>query len=221
MKKAMTHRGHTESGAIMLEGMIVVIVTLFVLLWILGLGFLYYQRYVTTVVTNDAAVKIAATYNNPTSDIVMGYITTEELRSRSLYRNMKSKQGNLEDANQKRAESYVRTALNRVNFSGVVQDVHVDLTLVQDSYLRKHVQLTTECTYKTPFGAGLEMFGMQGTRTYRFSASADCTDYYDYIALVDFQKAAEEGSYTSGMGFVSSIVKLLNKLAGYYNHNYF
>lgn len=219
MKKA-PRREHTESGAIMLEGMIVVIVTLFVLLWILGLGFLYYQRYVTTVVTNDAAVKIAATYNNPTSDIVMGYITTEDLRSRSLYRKTSSKQGNLEETNRQRAESYITTALKRVNFTGVVRDVNVDLELVEDSYLRKHVQLTTECTYRTPFGEGLEMFGMQGTRTYRFSASADCTDYYDYIALVDFQKAAEEGSYTSGMSFVSSIVKLLNKLAGFYNHNY-
>ena len=48
-----------ERGAIMLEGMIVTVITLFVLIWILGLGFVYYQRYLTTVVTNDAAAKVA------------------------------------------------------------------------------------------------------------------------------------------------------------------
>ena len=48
-----------EQGAIMLEGMIVMTITLFALIWILGLGFVYYQRYVTTIVTNDAAAKIA------------------------------------------------------------------------------------------------------------------------------------------------------------------
>ena len=95
MEMTAVRKRQSESGEVMLEGMIVVIVTLFVLLWILGLGFLFYQRYVVSVVTNDAAVKIAATYNNPTADIVMGFVTTEDMRSRSLYRNTKSNQGNL------------------------------------------------------------------------------------------------------------------------------
>ena len=55
-----------EDGEIMLEGMIVVILTLFILIWILAVGFIYYQRYITNIVVNDAAVKIAYTYNNPT-----------------------------------------------------------------------------------------------------------------------------------------------------------
>ena len=220
MEMTAVRKRQSESGEVMLEGMIVVIVTLFVLLWILGLGFLFYQRYVVSVVTNDAAVKIAATYNNPTADIVMGFVTTEDMRSRSLYRNTKSNQGNLKDTNRLRAENYIRTALKKVNFTGTIQNVSVKLTLVQDSYMRKHVQLDTECTFKTPFGIGLDAAGMQSTRTYATSASAACTDYYDYIALVDFQKAMEEGSFTKGAGFIDSIVKLLNKLAGYYNHSY-
>ena len=52
-----------ERGAIVLEGMIATIFTVFMLVWVLGLGFVCYQRYVTTVVTNDATVKVASTYN--------------------------------------------------------------------------------------------------------------------------------------------------------------
>ena len=76
-----------ENGEVMLEGMLVMIITMFMLIWILAVGFIYYQRYITNIVVNDAAVKIASTYNNPTSDIVMGYVTTEELQNRDLYRN--------------------------------------------------------------------------------------------------------------------------------------
>lgn len=36
-----------EKGEIMLEGMIVIIITLFILIWILAVGFIYYQRYIT------------------------------------------------------------------------------------------------------------------------------------------------------------------------------
>ena len=33
-----------EMGEIMLEGMIVIIITLFILIWILAVGFIYYQK---------------------------------------------------------------------------------------------------------------------------------------------------------------------------------
>ena len=38
-----------EDGEIMLEGMIVIIITLFILIWILAVGFIYYQRYIKIV----------------------------------------------------------------------------------------------------------------------------------------------------------------------------
>ena len=164
-----------ERGAIMLEGMIVTVITLFVLIWILGLGFVYYQRYLTTVVTNDAAAKVASTYNNPNSDIIMGYVSTEALSGRNLYRRFSA--DGLQGVNEQRAENYVRYIVNKANFIGVVDNVDVELKLVMDSTLRRHVELTTTCTYDTPFGDGLEMFGMKGILTYRVKACADCTDY--------------------------------------------
>ena len=62
MNRLLVKKKNCEQGEIMIEGMIVMVITMFILIWILGLGFLYYQRYVTTIVTNDAAVKIASTY---------------------------------------------------------------------------------------------------------------------------------------------------------------
>lgn len=205
-----------ERGAIMLEGMIVTVITLFVLIWILGLGFVYYQRYLTTVVTNDAVAKVASTYNNPDSDIIMGYVSTEALSGRNLYRRFAS--DGLQSVNEQRAGAYVRYILNRANFTGVVDSVDVELKLVMDSTLRRHTELTTTCVYNTPFGEGLEMFGMDGVHTYQVKACADCTDYADYVSTVDYGHAWSNGTFTNGMGIIDSAIGLINSLVGAYNH---
>ena len=204
----------------MIEGMVVMVITMFILIWILGLGFLYYQRYVTTIVTNDAVVKIAATYNNPTSDIIMGYITTEDISNRDLYRNFAigNSSSDLHTINEDRAQSYVKYVLNSANFAGTVKDVDVDLDLVFDSVLRKHVELTTVCEYNTPFGEIFEMFGMGRTAKYSVTASADYTDMADYVSTVNFIKSLTDGTFTSGTGFTNTLIKMLNSLIGLYNH---
>lgn len=205
-----------ERGAIMLEGMVVTVITLFVLIWILGLGFVYYQRYLTTVVTNDAAAKVASTYNNPNSDIIMGYVSTEALSGRNLYRRFAA--DGLQSTNEERAGAYVRYILDKANFTGVVDNVDVELKLVMDSTLRRHVELTTTCTYNTPFGEGLEMFGMEGVHTYQVKSCADCTDYADYVSTVDYGYAWSDGTFTKGMGIIDSAIGLINSLVGTYNH---
>lgn len=204
----------------MLEGMIVTVITMLVLIWILGLGFLYYQRYITTIVTNDAAVKIASTYNNPTSDIIMGYVTTEDLSNRDLYRNFLSSgsSSDLKDTNEDRAASYIKYILDKSNFSGAIDDVDVELSLVSDSLVRKHVQITATCKYNTPFGEIFSLFGMERSNTYSVTASADCTDYADYISTVNFAAALTDGTFTGGTGFIDSLVSMINSLIGVYNH---
>jgi len=206
----------------MVEGMIVLFMTMFILIWILGLGFLYYQRYVTTVVTNDAAVKIASTYNNPTSDIIMGYVTTEDISNRDLYRGFTvgSNSSDLHTVNEDRAESYVKYVLDTANFAGTVKDVDVELKMVSDSAVRKHIELTTVCEYNTPFGEIFEMFGMGRTAKYTVTASADYTDMADFVSTVNFSKSLTDGTFTSGMGFIDSLIGMINTLVEVYNHSH-
>lgn len=198
------------------------VITMFILIWILGLGFLYYQRYVTTVVTNDAAVKIASTYNNPTSDIIMGYVTTEDISNRDLYRGFTvgSNSSDLHTVNEDRAESYVKYVLDTANFAGTVKDVDVELKMVSDSAVRKHIKLTTVCEYNTPFGEIFEMFGMGRTAKYTVTACADYTDMADFVSTVNFSKSLTDGTFTSGMGFIDSLIGMLNTLVEVYNHSH-
>jgi len=219
-RRTMKDHVKSERGEVMLEGMLIMVLTMFILVWILGLGFLYYQRYTVTIVTNDTAAKIASVYNNPTSDIVLGYVTPEELIDRDLYRNFSivSMFSNLEELNQDKAECYVKYTLEKVNFFNVVKDVKVNVNLVKDSWARKHVEVTTMCSFNTPFGIGLDMFGMGKEHTYSVTACADCTDILEYSSAVGFQKSMlHDGKLVSGSGMLDSIVKMINSFVKTYN----
>ena len=206
-------RYRKESGEIMLEGMIVMVITMFLLIWILGVGFIYYQRYLVTATTNDAAKKIAATYNNPDSDIILGYIDSENLSDRDLYRNFNN--NSLHEVNESKAQTYVTYMLEKTNFYGTVEDVDIAMKVVQDSALRKHIEIRTECTFNTPFGQALDLFGMDGRVTYESTGRADCTDVIDYISTVDFASYQLGGSGVSG-----KITKMINSLIKIFNHTY-
>ena len=207
-----------EYGEIMLEGMIVIIITLFMLIWVLSIGFVHYQRYTMSIVTNDVAVKIASTYNNPTSDIIMGFVTTEDLSERDLYRGFTSDSDALCLANEARAECYVKYVLDKANFAGVVEDVDVQLELVPDSALRRHVKVTTVCTFNTPFGQALEMFGMDAKMTYVATACADHTDLADYVSTASFMKTLGSGSYLGDEKLIQNVIKLINSIIKAVNH---
>ncbi len=210
-----------ELGEVMLEGMIVMIVTMITLVFILGIGFIYYQRYVVTAITNDAALKIADTYSNPKSDLIIGYIEPEDLEDRDLYRWKVS--DNVVALNTDKATKYVKYCLEKTNFNGVIGDVEVTLKFVSDSALRKHVDLETVCTFNTPFGFVLEFMGMDRDFTYKASARADCTDKIDYISNVDFQDhvMSDNAFATGAVGKVlKSGITLVKKLMATYNHVY-
>ena len=114
----------------MLEGMIIVILTMFILIWLLALGFLNYQCGLLRSVTNDAAVKIGMTYNTPTADILMGFVEADELSSRQLY-------GSFNDAemlslNTARVKDYVAYRMDKANFVGTIQALDVSLETSAD-----------------------------------------------------------------------------------------
>lgn len=198
-----------ESGEVMMEGMIVVVVTLIMLVWILGIFFLYYQKYTVRIVTNDVAKKIAATYDVPGTDVIMGYITVDELMGRRLYLD-----SGVDQANSGRADSYVKYMLDQTNFNGTIKEINVSVTSQKDAMGRSHIGVTTECTLKPPFAEGLEWVGMSGEYTYRVTSYADSTSLTDYVSTVSTAKAFTEGHIVKGPGVIGSTVKMINSFMG-------
>lgn len=208
----------SEKGELMIESMIIVILTLFLLIWILAVGFIYYQKNLVTTIANDAAVKVAATYSDPSMDLIMGYTSVEDFSNRPLYRNYTT--GKLKTANEKNAQAYVRYMLKRTNFLGTIEDLEADvdvkLRLVLDSPMRKHVEVTTTCTFQTPFGEVFSLFGMDREITYQSTGYADCTDLADYLATTDFAARLAGGKVVKSkvLDCLNSIIKLYNNIFG-------
>lgn len=201
-----------EKGAVMLEGMIIVVLTTFILIWLLALGFLNYQCGLLRAITNNAAVKVGFTYNNPTSDIIMGYVEAEELSKRKLYGNFYDSE--LLSINTARAEDYVSYRMKKSNFAGTIKDLNVTLAVDADNMThtltRGHVTLRAECTFKTPFGEIFELFGMNRYFTYTCTAYAERVDLIDYIDTTDFVKNAGSFNESKAAALINSIFKRFN-----------
>ena len=143
----------------------------------------------------------------------MGYISSSDAAKRDLYRNFRG--NSLFNTNQSKAESYIEKKLMQTNFAGTIDSVDVTMSVIQDSPMRKHIEIKAKCTFNTPFGVALELFGMNGKITYETTGRADCTDIIDYISTGDFisyQISSTENS--------SKIVKMINSLIKVFNHFY-
>lgn len=221
MERAATMgKGKCESGEIMLEGIIVVTVVMFVLVWLLGVGFIYYQRYVVTTIVNDSALKISDTYSYPMKDIVIGYAEPQELTSRDLYRGVLS--DILESKNTNKVENYINYRLEKTNFAGTIKDTNITFDLISDSALRRHVEVSVVCEFNTPFGFALEFFGGDRTFSYRTVGRADCTDKMEYISTVDYCGRLSHFTDVKAntIGLINVASKFIMKLMAKYNHNY-
>ena len=198
----------------MLEGIIVLTLTVFMMIWILAVGFVYYQKYTVRVLTNDVSKKIAMTYNSPSTDPITGYISAGDLTKRSLYITPK-----LQGANVARADSYVRYILDKSNFANVVdtENLVVSLTPFRDAMGRGHLRIDTECTFHTPFGGALAFFGGSDDATYRVTAYADSTNLTDYIASVMLADTLTNGTFLKGTGFIENTVDMVNSFIKLYD----
>lgn len=205
-----------ESGEVMLEGMIVLVITIIMLIWILAVGFIYYQKYTVRILANDVSKKIAATYDAPTTDLVTGYISASDLTKRSLYLTP-----DIKDINQSRADSYVKYILNKANFSNVVdaESIVVTLAPTSDALGRSHIKIEMECSFHTPFGVGLEFLGGSKDTTYRVTSYADSTNLTDYVSSVIFADALTNGTFLKGTGFIEKTVNMINSFIKLYSNN--
>lgn len=208
-----------ESGEIMLEGIIILTVTMFILFWLIGMCFLYYERYILTIISNDAAKKVAATYDRPTSDVIMGFVSSKTAARTDTYRHVVAKvfgEGNLHNVNENKAKNYVNYMLDITNFPGAIDNVEVTVKTVDDNFVRKHIEVTTTCEFWTPFAGVFDFFGMGRTQEFAVTSYAEVVDYYEYMSTVSFVKGL--GSVFSGSGtFINSCVKMLNMVLKIYN----
>ena len=154
-----------EDGMEAIEGLLVITLTLFVLFFIWGYGFLLFQQFVVIRAADETANKIAQTYAYAETDPITGYISKEVKVALSPSR---YQSGKLQEKNEQRAIKYGKWLVRKGSLA-----TQVGMPVVEA---------------RIPFGNFLELFGVSGTRVYYATGRAMCTDLSHYINTVDYTK---------------------------------
>ncbi len=215
----MSSKNQSEKGAVIIEGVLVMIPTLFVLVFLLSLGFLLYQQWNVQYVADDVAAKISAVYQYSDVDINTGPVSLEQIMGEELYRYGDKAETNLEDLAKTRANDYAKKLLKKTSLAKVKGSEQCLVRCEEDALGRRHIEVTVTGTYRIPFSEGLEVFGMSGERTYSASSVAECVDLIHYMSTAQFVKNAADLSGFSDLPFIDMIDSVL-KLVTHAKHKF-
>ncbi len=201
-----------SSGMMVVEAMIILLITITVLVFLMGIGFLFYQQWNVYLIANDAATRIAQNYPYTGTDPVMGYLDSDILSAVSPYRYMFSSKELAAD-NADKGEKYVRWNLSKTSLCKAVSDPVVSVTTEYDSLARRHVEVTIEAEYEIPLGGALEYFGLPGTVTFSATGRAVCIDLMNYVSTVNTMKTMTDA--TLGSKYASALNAILSTIKGF------
>ena len=201
-----------------LEAMILLFLTIFVMLFFMSYGFLFYQQWTVRHVANDIASRIAEQYAYPQTDPVMGFISGAMKASASPYRYSGDK---LEKENQKKLEDYGRYMLHLSSMAYEAAEPEIKVDVVQDALAQRHLEVYVKASYKIPFGGALTYFGFRDHVEYEATSYAVCQDLSDYINMINTTKTLSDDVFTlKTFGMVDKIVKLVEDIKDYVNKRF-
>lgn len=197
-----------ESGMEAIEGLLVITLMLFVLLYIWAYGFLLYQNWAVQYVATDTASRIAQTYGYCYSDPITGYISHAARVSLSPYRYKDDSDEKIEDVNANRAEKYAAYSLKKVGFAKS-NSLDIEVKTVKDALALSHVEVQIKAKYEIPFGFAMKYFGQESYREFTATGRAVCLDIQHYIYT---NKGLDSMEDAIGAGVGSSVIKAAEKV---------
>lgn len=205
-------RNKDEQGEIMLESMVVLLITMFVLIFLISLGFLYYQQWMVQTTAEDAANKIAQTYAFTNTDPIIGYTDVKNICGRKLYRYTVSKDS-MESGNKKRAKEYAVYRLSKGSLADRKGDPEVKVEIVKDNLARRHITVELSCNYEIFLGGALEFFGVKKVQTFRGYGQAECMDLIDYVNTTDYFANVSSLKWTGSklLKAINSVIKIFER----------
>lgn len=194
----------------MIDGMVAMLFTIMILVFLMSIGFLFYQQWIVSQVANDTATRVAQSYVYPNTDPIMGYINVEQIADVSIFRYMGD---TLAEENGDKGEKVAAWALKQSSLAYPVSDPEISVDTKYDSLARRHVEVTITAEYEIPLGGALQYFGLDKTITYTATGEAVCMDLLDYVNTVDTFKALTGNTFGSkALKAVNSIVSMVDKL---------
>ncbi len=196
-----------EHGEIMLESTIVMVITLFVLMAMISVGFLFYQQAMINTVASDLATDIASMYKYSERNYSDETEMSNALKKVVLYRSSLGVTG-IKSVHQNRANKELPLKIVRTTLGLTEKEPHVEsLEVKVDNVGRMHIEVTVSMECAILFGGALEYFGItDATPVFRASASAECIDITNYASYVHFVNYASGKVGDNTNNAISSII---------------
>lgn len=211
-----------DGGSMMIDGMIAMLFTILILVFLMSIGFLFYQQWIVSQVANDTATRVAQSYVYPNTDPIMGYINVDQIADVPIFRYIGTYpvgekhylRGGLADENSEKGEKVADWALKQSSLAYPVSDPVIQVETVYDSLARRHVEVTITAEYEIPLGGALQYFGLDKTITYTATGEAVCIDILDYVNTVDSVRAISQNVYGSTtMQAINAIIEMVGSIA--------
>ena len=203
-----------ERGAVMLEGVFGILVSILVMALLLSLGFYLYQRTVVRIVANEIAEEVAITYKlrnvGDSTSISLNDITGIGKYRYYLFANTFTRE-NEAKATALAGERLPKTALAKADGAP-----EVEITVVKDDVGRMHYEVTLRQDYTFLLGKILNLLGIEKSGTLSSTVYVEAVDISYYINTVKMTNYGLE-KFTDAISVlkaVDSVVKLMKSVYG-------
>lgn len=197
----------------MIESILVMIPTLFVLVFILCLGFFMYQKWNIQITAYETANKIAELYPLEEVNLKKGAVNYSEVEGIRTYRYLNS--DTLAENNQIRGEEYAKSYLSLVSFAHPKESPQIEVQTKHDAFCFRHVIVDVKGNYRLPFSEGFQVFGFKTNYLFTGHGEAVVTDLSDYFYTVNCAGNMENLLHLSdshAYKLVNSVVKFISSI---------
>ncbi len=200
-----------ERGFIMIEATYCIMVAIFVMVFLLGLGFYLYQNTVVTIVANEIAEEVSQTYKlrdvEDSSDL-----TAEDIEGIGKYRYLFFS-SSFNEASETKLFTAADVRLSQTSLADSAQDLNVEVETVVDDIGRRHYVVTVSQTYSYLFGGLLEFVGLEDAQLIErtvYVESSDVLSYINTVKLTNYiiDKAVESNAITDIADSLFAIVEV-------------
>ena len=218
MKKIKKMLLNDDSGEVMLESTIIFTITIFLLLALLSIGFIFYQKAMLNSVADEIASSVGATFKFKDSDLMEREIGSNELSSNQMYRYMFHRDDTL-DAKKIKAKEYIgkRVRLTNLGISNKTPKVE-DIKLYTDNIGRFHVTVDVSMETEILFMGVLKYFNIiDSTPRFTASSSAECLDITEYNSYLNMVQGVINGIAGDGtpLALVGKVVDIFDTVKGW------
>ncbi len=177
----------SNRGSLTVEATIVIPVVIFTLIALILIGeFLYQQSYIQSV-ADRTVCRGAEVWNNPSKDMIMGYISKDKMKDVCLYWRIPFLESSkARNTKQSKIEEYTKYLMSRVSILDKPDSLDVTARMETDYIIYKKIRVTVEAEYKNPFAPVLRVFGLKDTITIRVHSEAVVNEPVEFIRTTDF-----------------------------------